>query len=133
MKTVRKEKPAIVASLQYLHPKALRQFQELADDLAKAHEAGAVSCLFIPFETFRSPMRQEELYRQRPPVTKTRAWHSSHQYGLAVDFVAFDDEPWGDHHPWDFLKERAEAHGLEVPIKWDRGHVQHPFFNLIPR
>lgn len=120
--------PAITASLQYLHPIAVRQFQELADDLAKAHEAGATKTLFVPFESYRSPMRQDELYRQKPPVTKARAWYSAHQYGLAVDFVAFDDEPWGDDHDWEFLKARAEAHGLTVPIKWDRVHVEHPKF-----
>lgn len=122
--------PAIQASLQYLHPKAQEAFRALGDDLAKAHEAGATKTLFIPFETYRSPMRQEELFKQKPPVTKARPWYSAHNYGLAVDYVAFDDEPWGDHHDWQFLEDRAKAHGLTRPIRWDLGHIEHPLFKL---
>lgn len=124
-------KPAVQASMQYLHPLAARQFVELHDELTRAFEAGQTKTLFVPFETYRSPMRQDELYKQKPPVTKSRAWYSAHQYGLAVDFVAHDAEPWGDEHDWDFLKATAERHGLLMPIKWDRVHVEHPLFRKL--
>ena len=52
-----------------------------------------------PFEAFRSPRRQAQLYAQGRTlpgkiVTYANAWQSYHQYGLAVDFVFFVDGKW---------------------------------------
>lgn len=123
-----RQPPAIIADLRLLHPLAREPFQKMLDELERAFEAGATNTDFIPFETYRSPERQIELYRQQPPVTKVREWGSAHQFGLAVDFVANDDDPWDDDHDWAFLKKVAEKHGLTVPISWDLGHVEHPLY-----
>lgn len=93
-------------------------------------------------------------------VTNAQGWESAHQYGLAVDFVpwqtmqhplseeqvqaiqdlgiALADSPepkgrfiWTEGADWKFLKSRAEMHGLTVPIKWDRPHVEHPAWTVL--
>ena len=90
------------------------------------------------FESFRSPERQAFLFSKGrfPPnksmakVTKADAWHSYHQYGLAVDMVI--DHP--DHSMWETgnstvdawwakYHELADKNGLE-PLSWELPHVQ---------
>jgi len=89
---------------------------------------------FRAFECFRSPQRQDWLYQQgrtRPGaiVTYARAWESYHQYGLAVDFVLYEQGRWS----WDTSGERAQwwrrlhelgrASGLE-PLSFEKPHLQ---------
>ena len=92
-------------------------------------------CRFEPYEGFRHPMRQLYLVEETE-ATKSRPWHSAHQYGLAVDFavrIYKDDVPtgwsWPNSAPWDELRVMAQAFGLDVPVEWDRGHVVHPLWN----
>lgn len=110
--------------LSLLHPCAIEQFAALANEPALL-KAG-----FKPFETYRSPMRQLQLYESVPQVTKAQPWQSAHQFGLAVDFVPFINGmwSWADHEPWDVLARHALKHGLRVPIAWDKAHVEHPAF-----
>lgn len=121
--------------LSVLHPVARDAFIELAADLEQQFESGRVAHKFVVFESYRSPVRQNELYNQtNPRVTQVRAWGSSHQFGLAVDFVGLDEKglySWAESNNWDFLKKRAEVFGLRVPIAWDRGHVEHPFWRKL--
>lgn len=113
-----------------LHPKAYDQFRRLAYALEADHRHGKIRTLFKPFETFRHPARQFDLYNKVPKVTNARQYESAHQFGLAVDFVAMDNDRWSwlDSHDWDGLKQRAEAVGLLCPIQWDRPHVEHPLW-----
>lgn len=103
---------------------------------------GKLKGRFEIIEGYRSPMRQMHL-RTHSKSTKAGPWQSAHQYGLAVDFaVAIYEErlvgkpmfrqwSWTEVAPWGKLEGYAEAVGLAVPIKWDRGHVQHPAFEAV--
>jgi len=92
----------------------------------------------------RSPERQDELFIKGR--TKARPWQSAHQYGLAADFVPYITNQealdlgdmvgekvltgwsWHESHDWPFLRQRAEKHGLSVPIAWDKCHVEYNDF-----
>lgn len=98
---------------------------------------------FEPFEGFRSAERQDHLLKVSK-TTKVGPWRSAHQYGLAVDFAVRIHEvtdagnskltwAWPDYAPWDELKRRAVICGLDIPIKWDRGHVEHPQWKEIQK
>lgn len=114
-------------SLEDLHPAAYAQFVRLTELLADDFRAGRTKTLFRVFETYRSPEAQEQVYING--TSKARAWQSAHQYGLAVDYVPWDDTwSWDETHDWDWLKQRARSLGLDVPIAWDKPHVQHPHF-----
>ena len=118
-----------------LHPVALQAFRKLAEDLERAHIESYSNWCFRPFEGLRGPVKQEELFRKRPPVTQVGAWKSPHQYGLAVDFVPYNvvSAKWSWEAPvdWFVLKRLAETHGLRNTISWDKPHVEHPFWDRI--
>ncbi len=89
---------------------------------------------FKIFEGFRSPHRQQFLYEQgrsRPGsvVTKAGPWSSIHQYGLAADFVLFENGAWSwdtsgvKRRWWSRLHEIGRAEGLE-PLSWEAPHMQ---------
>lgn len=107
----------------------------LIADLDAAFKSGTIKTNFQVYETYRSPQRQAWLFEQKPPVTKSRI--SAHEFGLATDFAAMSiinghrSWSWSDDHPWGVLKMMAEHRGLEIPIKWDRGHVQDPRWQKI--
>lgn len=119
------------SALASIHPKAYTSFRGLADQLAKDFLSGKTDSLFRPFETYRHPARQQHLYGGK--TTKARAWQSAHQYGLAVDFVAFRDNnwTWKPTEDWDYLKTAAERVGLTRPLDWDLGHIQHPLWERL--
>jgi peptidoglycan LD-endopeptidase CwlK len=122
-------------------------------DLAKIHPVmrGAVcevvlmceaECLnFGMFEGFRSPQRQKHIYLQgrvqsRPGqiVTQHQAWHSYHQFGLAVDFALVVDGEFAFETPenycqWIRLREIGEMYGLEG-IEGEAGHLQYAGLEL---
>jgi len=108
--------------LQLLHPIAIGPFNALYADMALDQKLA----VFQPFETYRTPHRQRELYGHKPPVSKAKPWHSAHQYGVAVDFVPFINNQWDWDGPADLynsLHELAAKHGIHSPIKWDLGHL----------
>lgn len=89
---------------------------------------------FRPLEGFRAPVRQDWLFqkgRTRPGavVTKARAWESYHQYGLAVDFVLFENGAWswnvtgGRMKKWNRMIALGKAQGLE-PLSFELPHLQ---------
>lgn len=95
-------------------------------------------CRFEPFEGMRSKERQEYLLTV-VKTTKAGPGQSAHNYGLAVDFAVrvytrndagklIMDGPrswtWSQAAPWTKLKQAARLCGLDIPIKWDLGHVQ---------
>lgn len=110
-----------------VHPIAMPLFVRLQYQLDLDYKEGATKTLFMVFETYRAPERQNYLFDRKK--TKARAWSSPHQYGLAVDFVPYDAKDgwnWREDNDWQHLKRRAEEIGLTVPISWDRCHVEHP-------
>lgn len=82
--------------------------------------------IFRPFETYRTPFRQQTLRMQQPPVTKVGPWYSAHQWGAAVDYVPFVGGQWTwelDGKIYAQLHQLADKFGLHAPITWDPGHI----------
>ena len=118
-------------SLELLHPLMREKVMALMDDL----QANSIPMKI--FEAYRSPERQDHLYAigrtremHRGRVTFVKAWHSRHQYGLAVDMVI--DHP--DYSMWDTENDKpkawwkryhelAEIHDLE-PVNFELVHIQ---------
>lgn len=123
----------VVDVLRYAHPHAREAFRQLSSDLYRSYENRKTSSHFRPFEVFRSPIKQQELFDQRPVVTKAMPWQSAHQYGLAVDFVAFRGGrwSWSETEDWEFLRLRAEHYGLRRPMVWDKAHIEHPVWERV--
>jgi hypothetical protein len=124
-----------INDLRYVAPLCRDKFYRLNQILKEGYNGGATPTWFRPFETFRHPARQADLYDQEPPVTKLNAMLSPHQYGCAVDFVPWDEEKqkwsWADHHDYEYLEVEARALGLRVPIAWDLCHVEHPVWDQV--
>ena len=112
----------------HLHP----VFRVKVENLLK--DCDAEDLPFKLFEGLRSPQRQQYLYAQgrtRPGniVTKARPWSSNHQYGVAADFVLYENGSWswdtsGDKRRWwERLHELGRDQGLE-PLSWEKPHLQ---------
>lgn len=116
---------------QQAHPIARATFIALAVDLQEAFKRGDTKTDFRAFEVYRSPQRQRELVGS---TSNAGPWLSAHQYGLAVDFVPWDNGwSWAEGHDYEFLKNMAEDHGLIRPLAWDKVHVEHPAFSEMKR
>lgn len=130
----------VYRDIQLLNPDFRVAVVNLNKKLIAAYKSGAVKVEFRIFETFRSPIRQIELRRQG--VSKAGEWDSSHQYGLAVDFVPYLTKaeaaergvkpgwcwlPAADE-AWVVLEAAAKEAGLVCPIDWDKPHVEDPRF-----
>jgi len=112
-----------------LHP----VFRQKIDDLLALLAEEQIP--FRLFEGFRSPERQQYLYaqgRSRPGliVTKARPGASyHHQYGLAGDFVLFENGEWSwdtsgeKARYWQRLQEIGKTLGLE-PLSFEMPHLQ---------
>ena len=138
---------AIYRDTALLHPKFRRLCEGLAQDLIRRYEAGETKTRFEIFETFRDPSRQLDLLKKG--ATKAGIFQSAHNFGLAADFVAYIDGQqahdmgdlagekvlagwsWHASNDWRFLRLRAEAFGLQIPIAWDLGHVQSPYWQQV--
>ena len=83
------------ANMSLLHPKAREQFMMLEYKLASAFKLGNLKTWFRPFETYRHPARQAEAVKIR--TSRAGPYESAHQFGLAVDFVAWSNGRWS----WD--------------------------------
>lgn len=123
-------------SYDKLHPKARQDFQLLELKLGDGFRAGHIPLWLRPFEGYRSPERQLYLLNTTK-TTKAGPWQSSHNYGLAVDFVPWDPEkkefwwPNADHRAWAMLRNEANNRGLWNEISWDRPHVEHPIWRAV--
>jgi peptidoglycan LD-endopeptidase CwlK len=111
-----------------LHPIFREKARELLELLA------AEGIPFRLFEGFRSPERQQYLYEQGrtrpgPIVTYARPWSSYHQYGLAGDFVLFENGAWNwdasgvRERYWARLQAIGKQLGLE-PLRFELPHLQ---------
>lgn len=118
-------------NFELLHPMARGRFIMLANDLAEAFKAGDTRTLFLPFEGYRPPERQDEVFKAGK--SKVRAWGSPHQFGLAVDFVPKVNGrwTWAAEHDYDFLRRAALVRGLHRPISWDLVHIEHPAWEIV--
>jgi peptidoglycan L-alanyl-D-glutamate endopeptidase CwlK len=105
-----------------MFPGAWERFLEL---VKRAREAGLNVGIF---EAWRSPSRQDELFRKG--TTKAQAWHSWHNYGLAADIVFIDNDNWSwkKEHDWKKLGEIGKALGLKWggDWGWDHPHFEYP-------
>lgn len=90
---------------------------------------------FKVFEAFRYPERQADLFAQgrtKPGkiVTHAEPWRSYHQYGLAVDFVLFENNKWSWDDStaekkkwWKRMHELGKKNGLS-PLDFEAPHLQ---------
>ena len=123
-----------ISSFEWLHPVYVKPFINLYSELKAEHTIGEIPFIFEPFETYRTPMRQNTLLAGRSSFAS--AYRSAHQFGLAVDFVPVVNGKWTwdvEVHWWNKLKGLARKHGLDCPITWDKCHVEHPVFDQVRR
>lgn len=134
-----KNTDAIPFQLHDLHPVMVGPAMQLIAAMdAHIFTVDGKKLVMKPYEGFRTPGRQYHLLTSTKN-TKARPWQSAHQYGLAVDFACrvvekdnvLGDWVWPDNADWEYLKRAAMRVGLDVPIKWDRGHVCHPLFKKL--
>jgi peptidoglycan L-alanyl-D-glutamate endopeptidase CwlK len=118
-----------------LHPAVRDRVKKVLDALT------AQSVPMKLFEAYRGPERQQHLFAKgrnatgqivdrSKVVTQAPAWHSYHQYGLAVDIViaAPGVDPWetGTDQAlswWKTYHAVARDHGME-PLSFETPHVQ---------
>jgi peptidoglycan L-alanyl-D-glutamate endopeptidase CwlK len=106
--------------------------------LATAADLEAAGVPLKPFEFFRPPERQAELYARGralvPPfvgmsiVTYAQAWHGAHCFGLAGDFQAKVEGKWSfeSNTEWTAaLREIGAKYGL-LPIMNRAGKIIDP-------
>lgn len=140
-----------MSRLDLLHTRAQGAFERLAASLTDNYTSKRTRTLFRPFETYRTPMRQFELWKKG--TSRAMPWQSAHQYGLAVDFVPWlridgarweDGSPvvdedgldagawsWDETHDWQHLEAEAARHGFDHDISWDKPHITHPLWHQI--
>lgn len=112
------------ADFLLLHPSCKERFSDLRFRLKEGFRRGNTFTDFREFETYRHPFRQNEAFANK--VSRARAYESAHQFGLAVDFVPWDNGRWSwlPTHDWDFLRRTAIDAGLVSSLSWDRAHVE---------
>lgn len=131
----------IFRDMSLLHPKFARIARDVQQRLIADYKSGVTKTAFEVFETYRSPMRQNELITKG--VTKAGPYESAHQFGLAIDFVpvitgteanllaekigerVLPGWNWHSSHDWEHLTKVAKRFGLTT-IDWDKPHLQHP-------
>lgn len=80
-------------------------------------------------EGYRSPERQDELYKQKPKVTNAKAWQSMHQFRVAFDYCFEGKVPFppsGDPK-WNAVNSYAKKIGLHsygIDESFDDGHLE---------
>jgi len=116
------------SAIEHLHPRLRGPIHEV---LTQLHEE---EIPFRLFEGFRSPARQAWLYaqgrtREGGIVTNAPAWSSYHQYGLAGDFVLYEDGKWswdtrgGKAAWWKRLQALGKKAGLHY-LSWEKPHLE---------
>lgn len=105
-----------------LAPFVQERLKKALDEL----HAGGVSV--APFETYRSPERQLELYSQGRDtpgrkVTNAKPWQSFHQYGLAVDLVFKDGKKWSWDGDYSKVTDVMKKHGFES-LDFEKVHFE---------
>lgn len=80
-------------------------------------------------EGYRTPERQTELEKQRPRVTKAKAWESMHQYRVAFDFVFQATGYNASDADWREIAKYAKSLGFEWGGDW-KGFVDKPHLEM---
>ena len=80
-------------------------------------------------EGYRSPERQNQLFKQVPKVTNAKAWESMHQYRVAFDIVFTKLGYNATHTQWKMIADYANKLGLTWGGDW-KGFVDKPHFEL---
>ncbi|WP_147112270.1 M15 family metallopeptidase, partial [Tateyamaria sp. syn59] len=97
---------------------------------------------FRVFEAFRTPHRQANLFAQgrtKPGniVTWVGPWGSIHQYGLAVDFVLFENGKWSWDDSgakakwWSRMHEVAAEHNMTPLFNKNNQLIEKPHVQLV--
>lgn len=119
-----------------VHPKCIGGFILVGQRIIDAHRRGELTQLYLPFEGYRSPPQQIDLVRRN--VSKAMPWQSAHNYGMAVDFVGWNEKDgWNwqpaDSRDWQIIGQIATNAGMLRPITWDKPHVEHPLWHSLKR
>lgn len=123
--------------LSHLHP-AMRIPTHALIDAARAAQLPV-----RPYEGFRNPERQAELYARGRVAgvgepghhsTYAKAWESDHQHGFAVDWVFWENGTWvwppASSPRWSALYHLVEQLRLPlVPLKFEKPHLGLEGFN----
>lgn len=121
-----------MSNVTELRISSLDTLAPIVESLAKLalDEANDLGYQVKPFETYRSPSRQNTLYAQGRTaagkiVTKAKAWQSFHQYGSAIDVVFFIDGRWSwdEHLPWDKLAHVFENYNFTT-LDFEKPHFE---------
>jgi len=117
------------------HPEAGEMFIKLERRLQELYREAYTRVHWKIFEGWRHPYRQNYLLLTKK-TTRVGPFFSAHQFGLAVDFAGYIEQSktftWAiKSHEWGLLKQEAQRAGLQVPITWDPGHVQHPLWPMV--
>ena len=117
-----------ISDMKLLHPRAMEDFLLLEYDLSLDWRHGTTRTWFRPFETYRHPMRQLAVLGNK--TSRAGPYESAHQFGLAVDFVPWDNGRWSWDlkHDWDHLRKAAHKRKLRCELDWDRAHVEAPLW-----
>lgn len=118
------QKSALFHSTNRIADLAMLEPVTRAAVLAVIADAKLLGHEMVVFETFRSQVRQQQLYDEG----STELQHVGvHGYGLAADIVKAGAEPWaGD---FTFLLPLARKHGLVSGQDWGQPNVRHSFID----
>jgi len=137
----------IIRDMKLFHPKFARAASQLNKLLIGGYETGITKTKFELFESYRHPLRQNDVFAKG--ASKARQYSSAHQLGLAGDWVPYLSAVeaqalgerigervlpgwnWHSSHDWLFLRKSAQQVGLDVPMDWDRAHVEHPDWPIL--
>lgn len=110
------------------HPKIR---QKLIDTYTKANNVLGKGCRLRLSYVYRSPEEQEEIFKKRPVVTKSRAWQSIHQYSLACDIVLLydkDEDGKFEEVSWN-MKRDGDGDGIADWLEVTKVFLQAGFNN----
>lgn len=89
--------------------------------IADAAVEGITLCVS---ETYRSPARQEMLFKQGATQIKSLDTHSM---GMAADFYKLIDGKASWSGDWGFLRDLANKHGAISGLDWGLPNIKHSF------
>ena len=122
-------------SIENLHPLMRQPVRDLLAVLHPIRWKGedGVTYMWALYEGYRSPEDQHYLFTETRN-THADAWHSAHQFGMAVDIVGTPPDAgghptlggwsWSKLNPWPEMHFHAHKCGLTSPLAWDQAHIE---------
>lgn len=106
----------MIADLESLHP----YFRDKVLQLIRICRSKGIELALV--ETYRTHAKQTEYRTMGRRYTRTKAGHSKHQYGLAVDIVPMIDSlpQWKNYRLWRKIGPIGEQLGLRWGGRWSR-------------